>query len=437
MLYACLLAYVALIYIRPAEVIPGWGDVPLVAILTVVTTLVAGVSVWNRRQKLLEMPQDSALLGLWVAVGLSNLAWGWAGGAYGAVVAFAPAVFCYFVTRLAVRSHALLNRLVTFVILLTVFQGINGIVQYHYGVGFGSVAVLEQVWAPSGQDSLDDPVIHRRIRGTGIFSDPNDLALSFLLVIPLLLVRLVSRVRPLPTRVLDAIGLVAILVALIYTGSRGGIVGLAVALLGVLYLRVSAKAALVGCVGIVLTVGTVGGGSRLAGMSSSEEAAQSRVQAWGAGLEMFKSHPVFGVGYGRFTDYHDHVAHNAVVHALAELGVVGAALFLAVVYYVIRTQRNAWWAAGILGSREVQLRDGLMVSTVAFLTGMMFLSRQYNTVTYLLFGMGSVQAALSTTRSERLGAMYPRSWLHIALLTLAAVVITYVGVRMMARWSGS
>lgn len=45
--------------------------------------------------------------------------------------------------------------------------------------------------------------------------------------------------------------------------------------------------------------------------------------AWGTGLMLIRTHPIFGVGYERFTEFNDITAHNSVVVCSAELGFVG------------------------------------------------------------------------------------------------------------------
>ena len=44
---------------------------------------------------------------------------------------------------------------------------------------------------------------------------------------------------------------------------------------------------------------------------------------WGAGLQMLKSHPLFGVGFGNFADHAGLTAHNSIVVCAAELGLFG------------------------------------------------------------------------------------------------------------------
>ena len=54
-----------------------------------------------------------------------------------------------------------------------------------------------------------------------------------------------------------------------------------------------------------------------------------RLEAWSVGLQLFKRAPVFGTGFGSFTDFSDITAHNSFVLCLAELGLVGSTIWLA------------------------------------------------------------------------------------------------------------
>src|SRR6202008_2360617 len=62
------------------------------------------------------------------------------------------------------------------------------------------------------------------------------------------------------------------------------------------------------------------------GISASDGA--DRLEAWANGLEIFKSAPLFGIGFGNFTDHHDVTAHNSFVLCLAELGLMGSTLWI-------------------------------------------------------------------------------------------------------------
>jgi hypothetical protein len=62
-------------------------------------------------------------------------------------------------------------------------------------------------------------------------------------------------------------------------------------------------------------------------ISASEGA--DRLEAWATGLELFKGAPLFGIGFGAFTDFNDITAHNSFVLCLAELGLIGSTIWMA------------------------------------------------------------------------------------------------------------
>ena len=47
------------------------------------------------------------------------------------------------------------------------------------------------------------------------------------------------------------------------------------------------------------------------------------MEAWSTGLQLIRTHPLFGVGFGRFAEHNDITAHNTIVVCAAELGVFG------------------------------------------------------------------------------------------------------------------
>ena len=51
---------------------------------------------------------------------------------------------------------------------------------------------------------------------------------------------------------------------------------------------------------------------------------------------MLKSHPLTGVGYDQYTEYHYAVAHNSFVHTFAELGLIGAYIFVGMFYWYFK-----------------------------------------------------------------------------------------------------
>src|SRR5262249_14288648 len=115
--------------------------------------------------------------------------------------------------------------------------------------------------------------------------------------------------------------------ALVYgvflTRSRGGAVALVMLLWRTAVGRVGRLPAIV----LLLMLGggiaglDFGGGRSLAGHDN--DSAFDPVTVWTEGIEMLKSQPMLGVGYGQFLDHHDITAHNSLVLCFAETGLVG------------------------------------------------------------------------------------------------------------------
>jgi len=72
------------------------------------------------------------------------------------------------------------------------------------------------------------------------------------------------------------------------------------------------------------------------GRDVSVEAGSDRMEAWSTGLGLIKEHPLFGVGYLRFSEYFYITAHNTVVVCAAELGMFGLFWWLMFVFPTIR-----------------------------------------------------------------------------------------------------
>ena len=202
----------------------------------------------------------------------------------------------------------------TFVLCATVLA-VHGIEQAQTGIGWTGVPLI--------QDG--------RIQYVGIFNDPNDLGLLFVLTLPMAVYLSSGGSWFGIKRLFWLTAAVLLLYGIYLTDSRGAM--LAVALILGVYLwrrRGFVTAALLGS---TVLVGMLLLPSRLQDLSPGEESASGRVDAWYEGFQMFISHPLFGVGAGNFTDYNYLTAHNSFVLVLAETGFFGFILWLGFVGY--------------------------------------------------------------------------------------------------------
>jgi O-antigen ligase len=192
----------------------------------------------------------------------------------------------------------------------------------------------------------------------GTFANPNDMAYSLVLLMPLALffggkVRLA--VRPLIWIV------IAVFVAAIFaTHSRGGLLGLfAVLIIFGLRQRGASSRLLVLCALVVGVVFTTFYWTRDVGFNNlgTDFTVHQRLETIRSGLKMFVDHPLFGVGIACSIvawplyapvdiDFRGAlVTHNTIVEALGETGIVGFACFITLI------------AAAIIHARKLQTRE--------------------------------------------------------------------------------
>jgi O-antigen ligase len=414
MLYGCLLLYITVIYIRPAEIFPSWATFPFVDVLSVITAIIAVFSVGAKPRALLNVPHDKLILAFWALITLSGVTvWFWL--MYEGWLQFMPVIFCYFLIRLAVQTKRQLTGLVYLLIFMNVFLAVNGIVQYHTGIGLGEV-----------------PMTLDRIYGTGIFNDPNDLGMTFVMAVPFVMMLIGRRDTGIALRLLFVLVLGILLVALYYTNSRGAVVGLSAAMICYSFLNFRrARAWFVAP--ILLGIIAVAAPSRAGEIGFEESSAQTRIQSWAEGWAMLKSNPAIGVGYNQYTEYTSSVAHNSFVHTFAELGLAGGACFVGMFY---------WFFKGLKSKpgepREFRAwKSAMTTSGVGTLACVWFLSRQYVPPLYIMLALGASGALLYNIVDGNAIRTRRRDVVNIGALTIFFVLLVYFSIRTMAIWGGA
>jgi len=371
--FVFMIAYLVLVLIRPQEY-PGWPfpTIPLLPLALACALLAWGFS----RHKRFDAPQYPLVVLFLLATCLSVLVSGWPGGALQQFNAFLATVVSFVLLANALDTpRKVVTTMAVFVVCASVLA-LHGADQAATGLG----------WTGTGL------VNDGRIQYVGIFSDPNDLGMLFVMSLPMA-VYLGARGGLMGLRRLFWWGAGLLLVYGIYlTHSRGALVAV-IAMAGV-YVLVRRGPVLAGLLGVVALVGLQLMPNRMSDIDVQEESAAGRVDAWYEGMQMLIQHPLFGVGTDRFTEYHHLTAHNSYVLVLAENGVVGFTIWLAFVgycfwmmYRLLRYQPEfpegqedlawEWWTA-----QRVALT--LLVSLTGFFTAAFFLSRSYVILLYLL-----------------------------------------------------
>jgi O-antigen ligase len=291
------------------------------------------------------------------------------------------------------------------------------------------------------EDYFAPPV--RRVVGTGLFQDPNDLCVLLVVALVLALYRLLDA-RSGRGRFLWLAPLALFAYGFARTQSRGGLLAL-VAGVGVLVrLRYGwGRALLLGALALPALGAVLG--TRQTEISVSTETGRERVQLWSAALTMLRESPVFGKGMNHFTDTYSHVAHNSYLHAFAELGLFGGALFLGAVYLAVwPLYRLGGPAPAPLGRappmREITdpelsaMRPFLAGAVAAYAAGMMTLTLCYIIPTYTVLTLAAVFLSLARTRPPTPPQVFTGGLAgRLVLVAGAFLLVMQVTVRLLFR----
>lgn len=370
-----LLAWLVLVLIRPQDY-PTLADMG-VPILPIAMLSALGAWLLSSQRRPFSQP-TYLLLVVFIVIGMFTMVVnGWAGGAISRFMHFLPSLLALVLIAQAGHSPKNMLRMMMVIALCALVLTIHGIEQVKLGQGW------------TGMPTVEDG----RIQYVGIFSDPNDLAMLFIMSIPMTLL-MGARGGAMGLRRLFWWSVaIALLYGVYLTDSRGSFLAV-MAMAGVwLWLRrgliVAGTMAAAG-LAVLMALPT-----RMQELDAGEASAYGRIETWYDGIQMFLGNPVFGVGVGNFTEHTWLTAHNSFVLVLAETGLVGYTVWLAMVGYcalmpvmVLRlpaamedpAYQQAW-------DDERRMAMTLLIAMVGFFACAFFLSRSYVILLYILLGL--------------------------------------------------
>lgn len=372
--------------------------------------------------------------GLWFASIMSHVANGYFQGMMDTI----PATFklCFFLVLLLVVTNSI-QRLQWVMLVLLVgscLMAVHAIMQERTGVGFAGAKPILFYYA----------VKERWVQQSlffGIFADPNDLGQFLATCIPLTFA--ITKRMGFIAFVL-AVGVVWLLAeGMLATQSRGTLIGVMASVACMIFLWLPAKwLPYVG--GLALIGGLVackfGAGEFL------DESARDRVVFWGYANQYFKSHPLFGGGFGMFGELTGtaRAAHNAYVLCYTELGLFGYWFW----FNMLNLGLIGCWRTRVAFRRpknaaQAYLRrvSGLAIAaTVGFAASAYFLSRAY---VFPLFFLFAVMASIPVIAEKYLPEEHPplldlrRDVLIMGTLTsLVSVVYIYISILLLNKVYG-
>ena len=405
--FSCL--FMALYIVRPFEFLPSLYGTPVLltcGILGLIFVLFAFV---NNRAQWYET--DTIMACFFSAVLLSHASHLYLSGTLSAFQNFLPVFLGFFLV-----SHSIITKkqIVIFLYILSIcacFVAVEGILEYHQGISFFGIVPLFQNFYTDGVQQT-----YIRIKWLGPFSDPNDLALLFVVPIPFLLACFKQN------KVFCLIAGGALIFGIFCTNSRGGQLSLFAAIAVYFILRYRNKAGMIlgvlsGACLLLL------GPSRMGQISAGESSAYGRLEAWYEGFQMFKQDPLFGVGMGMFTDYHELTAHNSFVLVMAELGFFGLFFFTGIFWIPLRKLQFLIWGEfrDKLLTEDIALISSLSASLVAVMISMFFLSRSYILLPYMLSAL-TVRAFYFYVAGDIVVAPNSKAIKEILLVTVSGII---------------
>jgi O-antigen ligase len=434
--FALSILYFVVNYLTPPVVFGPLAVARVELILAIIIFIISIPKLMG--SSIFKTPQSVAVIGLAFAGSLSILfGLHWITGAVQAFPLFLPCAYAYFLICLHSNSKKKLQVVVLMLLIVCLFVIVNGYIDLHYHFSQSSSSLP----GTSGSVNMDfwdflHPYLVAqqtstgewiyRLKGQGLINDPNDFGQVIVCVIPLLFI--FWRPKKTPRNIVFVIlPICALLFGVYLTHSRG-------ALLALMAIMVVAARRRIGTLPALL----IGGGVFAAAMALnftggrdiSASSGSDRTALWGAGLQMLKSHPLFGVGFGSFIDNCNGcglTAHNSLVVCAAELGLFGLFFWC---LFLFPTMRDALAIAspakvsepdpaipeeGLSSHRTSKIeaidkaeinRLGrlLVLSFTGFLVAGWFLSRAYVMTFFLLGGMVEVVYEMALRR----GMIAPR-----------------------------
>ncbi len=196
-------------------------------------------------------------------------------------------------------------------------------------------------------------------------ADPNQIASTLLLPIAFLIVDFVERKK---YSLIDLIAAVILFSTLAYTGSRGAFIAFLalVIVLVILYFKHERKRKAILAFVFILSLATASIAiinpsllSRFAKIDKLDRYSANRIPIWEESIKLWREKPLAGYGFGTFKSMSNNMtqkyktAHNILIQALVEGGIVALVLLIAVIIPTVSIRGNTPFSraakAGVIG----------------------------------------------------------------------------------------
>ena len=383
--FGFLLAFLAAIYISPGEWIPGLARFRPALVLSALSTGLMLLGRMGRREKLWVDGQRGVLLLTFCGLVFASLSWSlYPDATQFAAVELLKWVLLYLtMVNLVTTERRLLWACLALIV----------------GSLLTSRGVI--VWHQAGVDLVEG----YRARWVGVYADPNRMAMSVGIIVPLAVAFFVRRRTAWMVRLACGVAAAMAITAMVLSYSRGGFLGLVASAVTWLVLERSlGRTLLVAGVAVamlVLSPRSFWERTRTVSTYEQDASAMSRVEAWTVASRVSQEHPLLGVGAGTFpfawqiygpqhTGGRVYAAHNVFLQVISDLGFVGLGLFLAFIGSVL----GPLWQSARDKERGWQAQS-LTAAVVGHLVSCLFAGFLVSVHFYVLFGLAACAERLA------------------------------------------
>lgn len=250
-----------------------------------------------------------------------------------------------------------------------------------------------------------------RARWVGVYTDPNHMAMNMLVVVPIAVAFIARKQTPFWLKLGCLAGAGLSVTAMVLSHSRGGFIGLAIAL-AVWALREKRKmqalvvGAVMGVALLVLAPESFWKRNETVAEFEKDASALGRVYAWEVASRINMDRPILGVGAGAFKyswftyarpeAHRAYVAHDVFLDVIGELGLVGFFLFLVVVGGCVAGAFEASSAA-----EHGWLARAISASMVGYLLCDLFSGYLLSAHFFMLMGLGAAAQRIAAARQAQ------------------------------------